>query len=108
MRHIVAPLVLLSVVEYGVRGVLACENRDTAWIGSKSRIAQPGRRACVIARRSTSVPCPRSSLTDTGDAAGVRAIMDTDVATGLEEGEELLGTVNISTEEITEFFAEPS
>lgn len=56
---------------------------------------------------------PKYSLKnkDVGAAEGLRSSLedsDVDIVEGLGEGEELLGTVDVSPEEIAEFFAKPT
>lgn len=80
----------------GTRPVAAWGVQTTVWGGSRrwTSISASGRKRA----RAASSPPLRSSLTD----------VDLGVEEGLGEGEELLGTVDVSPEEIADFFAQPT
>lgn len=101
MRYsLLAPTILAAAAAAaavgGTRPVAAWGVQTTVWGGSRrwTSISASGRKR---ARAATSFP-PRSSLKD----------LDLGVEEGLGEGEELLGTVDVSPEEIADFFAQPT
>lgn len=97
MRYsLLAPAIITAAGGGGTRRVTAWGVQTTAWGGSRrwTSISAPGR---TRPRAASSLP-PRSSLKD----------LDVGMEEGLAEGEELLGTVDVSPEEIADFFAQPT
>lgn len=99
--------IILAVAGGGARRVAAWGFGNSAsFLGGRTHWTSSATgRAYRRARRATSLAplSPRSSLKNK-DTVGI--VEDTGVELG--EGEELLDTVDVSPEEIAEFFAKPS
>lgn len=96
---------LQAVTSWGGSGTIVGTRRCTA---SSSRSRAWGGVAPLPTRRGVeSVPWRRKTSLKDSDT-GVDIGVDVDADTELGEGEELLGTVDVSPKEIAEFFARPT